>query len=85
MRVLVDLARCQSYGQCVFAAPEVFELTGREVLEYDTAPSATWRAQVERARAACPVQAIAVGPAAGPTPGGTHVTDESPRPIEIGG
>lgn len=66
MRVLVDLARCQSYGQCVFAAPEIFELTGREVLEYDSAPPPERRLHVERARAACPVQAITIGPAAGP-------------------
>jgi hypothetical protein len=38
MRVAVDLARRQSYRQCVFAAPEIFKLTGQEVLEYDTAP-----------------------------------------------
>jgi ferredoxin len=61
MRVVVDLARCQSYGQCVFAAPEVFEWHGREVLEYDGAPSDGQRERVERARAACPVQAITVG------------------------
>ncbi|MGK4585057.1 ferredoxin [Kitasatospora sp. HPMI-4] len=66
MRVLVDLARCQSYGQCVFAAPEIFELTGPEVLEYDSAPADLLREQAERARAACPVQAITIGPAAGP-------------------
>lgn len=66
MRVLVDLARCQSYGQCVFAAPEVFEFIAKEVLEYDGAPEERWRTRVERARAACPVQAITIGPAAGP-------------------
>ncbi|WP_194891811.1 ferredoxin [Catenulispora pinisilvae] len=66
MRVMVDLARCQSYGQCVFAAPEIFEISGREVLEYDSAPSDEWRLHLERARAACPVQAITIGPAAGP-------------------
>ena len=66
MRVVVDLARCQSYGQCVFAAPEIFELTGQEVLEYDSAPSEESRLHAERARAACPVQAITIGPASGP-------------------
>ncbi|WP_327293759.1 MULTISPECIES: FAD-dependent oxidoreductase [unclassified Streptomyces] len=67
MRVVVDLARCQSYGQCVFAAPEIFELTGGpEVLEYDSAPDEGLRQHAERARAACPVQAITIGPAAGP-------------------
>ena len=33
MRIVVDLNLCQSYGQCVFAAPTVFELHG-EMLEY---------------------------------------------------
>jgi ferredoxin len=65
MRVVVDLARCQSYGQCVFAAPEIFEISGQEVLEYDSAPSDEWRLHAERARAACPVQAITIGWAAG--------------------
>jgi ferredoxin len=65
MRVVVDLARCQSYGQCVFAASEVFEMPSQEILEYDSAPSEKWRQHVLRARAACPVQAISVAPAAG--------------------
>ncbi|GAA3546934.1 ferredoxin [Amycolatopsis ultiminotia] len=67
MQVSVDLARCQSYGQCVFAAPEIFELVGGpEILEYDSAPQERLRLHAERARAACPVQAITIGPAAGP-------------------
>jgi ferredoxin len=28
MRIVVDLTRCQSYGQCVFAAPTVFRFHG---------------------------------------------------------
>lgn len=58
MRILVDLNRCQGYGQCVFLAPEVFELHGEEVLMYDPGPDAAQRLPVERAAAACPVQAI---------------------------
>jgi ferredoxin len=73
MRVVVDLARCESYGQCVFAAPEIFELTGPEVLEYDSAPGDHLREQAERARVACPVQAITIGPAAGPAKGAAAV------------
>jgi ferredoxin len=60
MRVIVDLNRCQSYGQCVYAAGDVFWFHGRESLEYDRAPSEARRAAVERAAAACPVAAIAV-------------------------
>jgi ferredoxin len=60
MRILVDLNRCQSYGQCVFAAPSVFELRG-EALEYEYAPEDSLQGQVRRAAAACPVQAITIG------------------------
>ena len=58
MRIVVDLNRCQSYGQCVFAAPSVFEFRGEEALEYDCAPDDALRLDVERAAAACPVRAI---------------------------
>ena len=34
-RLVVDLNRCQSYGQCVFAAPTVFRFHGVETLEYE--------------------------------------------------
>ena len=61
LRIVVDLNRCQSYGQCVFAAPTVFGFHGEESLEYDYAPGEHVRAEVERAAAACPVQAITLG------------------------
>jgi len=61
MRIVVDLNRCQSYGQCVFAAPTVFRMYGEESLEYDYNPDDALREQVIRAAAACPVQAIKVG------------------------
>ena len=35
MRIVVDLNRCQGYAQCVFLAPDVFELRGDEALHYD--------------------------------------------------
>ncbi|GAA4837993.1 ferredoxin [Saccharopolyspora rosea] len=60
MRVLVDLNRCQAYGQCVYAAPGVFRFRGRESLEYDHVPGDDARREVERAAAACPMQAISV-------------------------
>jgi ferredoxin len=63
MRIVVDLNRCQSYGQCVFAAPTVFSWHGEESLEYDYAPDEALRPQVQQAAAACPVQAISVEPA----------------------
>ena len=61
MRIVVDLVRCQSYGQCVYAAPTVFRFNGEESLEFDYAPDDGLREQVERAAAACPVQAIWIG------------------------
>ncbi len=61
MKIVVDLNRCQSYGQCVFAAPKVFHFHGEQSLEYDYNPDDTLRVQVERASAACPVQAISIG------------------------
>lgn len=58
MRIVVDLTRCQSYGQCVFAAPSVFRFHGEEALEYDATPDDHLREQVRWAAAACPVHAI---------------------------
>ena len=58
MRIVVDLNRCQGYGQCVFLAPTVFELPGEEALMYDPGPEETQRLPVIRAASACPVQAI---------------------------
>jgi ferredoxin len=60
MRIVVDLTRCQSYGQCVFAAPTVFRFHGAEALEYDYEPDETVRTQVRWAAAACPVHAISL-------------------------
>ncbi|MGW2918796.1 ferredoxin [Streptomyces angustmyceticus] len=67
-RLVVDLNRCQSYGQCVYAAPTVFRFHGEEALEYDYAPDPRTRREVERAAAACPVQAILLGGATEPAP-----------------
>ena len=60
LRFSVDLNRCQGYAQCVFLAPEVFELRGNEALHFDGNPDATERLRVLRAAASCPVQAIQV-------------------------
>jgi ferredoxin len=48
VKVVVDLNRCQGYGQCVYAAPNIFQLKGVEILAYDPAPSDQWRDEVER-------------------------------------
>ena len=46
MRVVVDLNRCQGYAQCVFLAPDVFELHGEEALLYDLNPDDAQRVRV---------------------------------------
>ncbi len=61
MKIVVDLNRCQSYGQCCFAAPTVFQFHNVEALEFDPAPDDALREKVERAARACPVQAISIG------------------------
>lgn len=61
MRIVVDLNRCQSYGQCCFAAPMVFHFHNGESLEYNYAPDDALQEQVWRAVRACPVQAISIG------------------------
>jgi len=60
LRVSVDLNLCQAYAQCCYAAPRHFRIDGREALFYDPAPSTSARAEIERARISCPVQAIRV-------------------------
>ena len=60
VRILVDLNRCQGYGQCVFLAPGVFELHGEEALMYDPGTEEEQLIPVVRAAAACPVRAIRV-------------------------
>jgi ferredoxin len=61
MQTVVDLSRCQGYAQCVFLAPEVFELHGEEGLLYATAVPDDQVERVRQAVAACPVQAILIG------------------------
>lgn len=60
-KVVVDFNVCQDHGQCVFAAPEVFQLddAGRLVVLVDE-PDESLRARVEDAADVCPVQAITI-------------------------
>ena len=69
MYIAVDMTRCQSYAQCAFLAPDVFQFEGEEALVYDPEPSEELRARVEQSAAACPVQAIRLdGERRRPTP-----------------
>ncbi|WP_433251772.1 ferredoxin [Streptosporangium sp. CA-135522] len=60
MRVVVDRELCQVHAQCVFAAPEVFELDDDDQLVYVAEPGDTLIDAVEEAARACPVQAISL-------------------------
>lgn len=60
MRITVDLDLCDGHGQCVFAAPNVFELDQVGDLHYDAEPADGERANVTNAVRLCPVQAIAL-------------------------
>ncbi len=59
-RVLVDMNLCQSHGECVYVAPDIFELGDDDVLR--------WREQIDssevelarEAADACPMLAIRV-------------------------
>ncbi len=62
----MDLTRCQGYGQCVFAAPDVFRMPGDEALLYEPNPSEERRREVLKAAAACPVRAIVLDTGAPP-------------------
>ncbi|MER5470086.1 ferredoxin [Streptomyces sp. NPDC002935] len=60
VRIAVDLNRCQGYAQCAFLAPEIFTMHGDEALLYDPEPDEAPREKLDRAAAACPVQAVLV-------------------------
>jgi ferredoxin len=61
MQITVDMNLCESHGQCVFAAPDVFSFDDDDYLVYDAAPSDGLRDKVEKAAASCPVRAITIG------------------------
>ena len=61
MKVYVDRDLCADHGQCVFAAPEVFQLDPAGKLVYDSGElEEGLRSKVEDAADVCPMQAISV-------------------------
>jgi ferredoxin len=61
MRVVVDLALCESNALCMGEAPEVFEVRDDDLLHVlDEHPPDHLRARVEAAARVCPKQAITV-------------------------
>jgi len=61
IKVIVDRDVCQNHGQCVFAAPQVFEVDEEgELVVLDEEPDESLREAVEEAADVCPVQAITI-------------------------
>jgi ferredoxin len=60
MKVHVDMNLCQSHGECVFAAPEVFELGDDDVLRWEEEVDESQRPEVEEAVDVCPMMAISI-------------------------
>jgi ferredoxin len=61
LKVIVDRDICQNHGQCVFAAPQVFELDEEgELVVLDDEPEESLRSAVEEAADVCPTQAITI-------------------------
>ncbi|MEU6100547.1 ferredoxin [Streptomyces flaveolus] len=64
MRITVDMNLCESHGQCVFAAPEIFSFDDDDYLVYEAAPRDTLLDRAQKAAAVCPVRAITLSQAA---------------------
>jgi ferredoxin len=59
MQIFVDFETCESHGQCMAAAPEVFEVRDDLCLYVlNEHPGEELRAKVEEAVRQCPTQAI---------------------------
>jgi ferredoxin len=56
----VDMDKCQHYGQCVFEAPEVFQLNADDKLEYVAEAPDEMLGDLEAAADVCPMQAILI-------------------------
>jgi ferredoxin len=60
MKVHVDMNLCQSHGECVLVAPDVFELGEDDVLVWKDEVSEGRRAAIEEAVNVCPMMAISI-------------------------
>ena len=60
MKVKVDMNLCQSHGECVVVAPDVFELGDDDVLRWKEDVPEERRADMEAAVDACPMMAISI-------------------------
>lgn len=60
IKVEVDMNKCQHYGQCVFEAPEIFQLNADDKLEYQGEAPDEMLGDLEAAVDVCPMQAIRI-------------------------
>jgi ferredoxin len=60
IKIDVDMAKCQHYGQCVFEAPQIFKLNEDDKLVYTATADDSERANIEAAIDVCPMQAISI-------------------------
>lgn len=60
MKIVVDLEVCDGHAQCVFAAPNVFQLDGQGKVRYTAEPDESERDNVMNAVDACPLLAIEI-------------------------
>jgi len=62
MKIIVDTAKCEAHGDCVVAAPNLFDLGEDDdvVRVLDDEPGEQHRADLEMAVKLCPVAAILV-------------------------
>jgi ferredoxin len=52
------LGQCQNFAQCVFEAPNVFDLDEDDKLVFHATADDSERANVQRAADSCPMQAL---------------------------
>ena len=62
MRIVVDLDACAAHGDCVVAAPEIFDLGEEDevVTVLQEEPDEALRDQAQAAADACPMAAIRI-------------------------
>ena len=60
IKVIVDMNLCQSHGECVYAAPDVFELGDDDVLRWKEEVDDSRREALEEAVNVCPMMAISL-------------------------
>lgn len=62
MRITVDHELCEGHGQCLLAAPEIFDIPDgcEQAVVLDSEPPESERDRVVRAAAMCPAQAIRI-------------------------